>query len=568
MENIQNVFLDIMNTCLYEPIYSKQYDSGRKVHFYINDNGNRIENSDIQVYFQMKISENKYVQAICTKEEDYFVLSMNNSLTMNCGLFNFQLELRSQDNKIIRTITGNLIIKESIIKPDDIITEKYPDVVVLLDSNGKVPNNQLYEATLDQYGITKLTDDINSNSTDTAVTPNSVKMLNDKKADLHHKHGDDEIINLDASKISSGTISIDRLPQGALERLFPVENDEERFNLTNNEVQNGDTVKVNSTKMMYRVVDDTQLSTEDGYTEYTAGLAASVPWSGVTDKPNYASSESIGGSAIFAEKLTQSDGSANRPVYFNNGVPVALDYTIEKSVPNNAVFTDTTYSTFIKSGSNSSEGLVPEPPKEEGNTKYLREDGTWSVPEGNDASKIVYNESNVKDELDRLNYCLSHVGMIIHSTTLDTMEKVIAIYGGTKWDKIEGRFLLGSNDDYPIGTTGGESTHVLTTNEMPSHKHTFTGTKTTSSENGSHTHNVNISKGAGGRDDWGLIASGSFGGGVLLKQNETSNYSTVNNAGTHTHTITPSGTINNTGGGKAHNNMPPYKTVYIWERTE
>lgn len=44
-----------------------------------------------------------------------------------------------------------------------------------------------------------------------------------------------------------------------------------------------------------------------------------------------------------------------------------------------------------------------------------------------------------------------------------------------------------NNDDYPIGTTGGKSTHVLTTDKIPSHKHTFTGIKTTPSKNGLHT---------------------------------------------------------------------------------
>lgn len=42
-----------------------------------------------------------------------------------------------------------------------------------------------------------------------------------------------------------------------------------------------------------------------------------------------------------AYKLTTDDGSKVQPIYFKDGVPVAIDYTIEKSVPSNAVFTDT-----------------------------------------------------------------------------------------------------------------------------------------------------------------------------------------------------------------------------------
>lgn len=94
------------------------------------------------------------------------------------------------------------------------------------------------------------------------------------------------IANLDASKITSGTIDIARLPAGALERLKIVENQTERFALTTSDVQKGDTVKQNDTGVMYLVVDDTSLNSAAGYTEYTAGSATSVPWSGVTSKPS------------------------------------------------------------------------------------------------------------------------------------------------------------------------------------------------------------------------------------------------------------------------------------------
>ena len=65
----------------------------------------------------------------------------------------------------------------------------------------------------------------------------------------------------------------------------------------------------------------------------------------------------------------------------------------------------------------------------------------------------------------------SHVGMIIQTTTLDTEAKVKAIYGGIKWTKIEGRFLLGASSAYKVNSIGGEATHKLTVNEMPSHTH-------------------------------------------------------------------------------------------------
>lgn len=94
------------------------------------------------------------------------------------------------------------------------------------------------------------------------------------------------LANFDASKIASGTISIDRLPKAALERLVVVANDTARFALTTATAQSGDTVKVTSTGKMYLIKDESKLSSEDGYEPYMASSASSVPWSGVTGKPS------------------------------------------------------------------------------------------------------------------------------------------------------------------------------------------------------------------------------------------------------------------------------------------
>ena len=94
------------------------------------------------------------------------------------------------------------------------------------------------------------------------------------------------LANFDASKIASGTISIDRLPKAALERLVVVADETARFALTTATAQSGDTVKVTSTGKMYLIKDESKLSSEDGYEPYTASQASSVPWSGVTGKPS------------------------------------------------------------------------------------------------------------------------------------------------------------------------------------------------------------------------------------------------------------------------------------------
>lgn len=79
-------------------------------------------------------------------------------------------------------------------------------------------------------------------------------------------------------------------------------------------------------------------------------VAISGSYNDLTNKPNYAGSSSVGGSATSAVKLDSSAGSVTQPVYFKDGKPVVISYTIGKSVPSNAVFTDTHNSHIVYSG--------------------------------------------------------------------------------------------------------------------------------------------------------------------------------------------------------------------------
>ena len=90
------------------------------------------------------------------------------------------------------------------------------------------------------------------------------------------------------SSLLTGTIDLSLIPSGALERMVIVENDDARFALTTTEIQIGDIVKVENTGLMYYVKDQSNLANENGYEIYTAGYATSVPWSGVTGKPTFA----------------------------------------------------------------------------------------------------------------------------------------------------------------------------------------------------------------------------------------------------------------------------------------
>lgn len=115
------------------------------------------------------------------------------------------------------------------------------------------------------------------------ILTEALKAVN-TKADAKHTHKSDDIESLAASKIT-GVLSLDNIPHGALERLVVVADDEALLALTTENVQAGDTVKVEATSVMYFVVDEAKLGTKDAFSEYTAGTATSVDWTGVTNKP-------------------------------------------------------------------------------------------------------------------------------------------------------------------------------------------------------------------------------------------------------------------------------------------
>lgn len=148
-----------------------------------------------------------------------------------------------------------------------------------LNLDGKVIIGGELSLTDGNHGVGKIiTSDTNGRFvwTQTGI-PNGVATL-DSNSKL--------VQNIDASKITSGKIDIDRIPNGALERLIRVNTQAARFLLTTNDVQNGDTVKQLDTGVMYRVVDETNLNNSLGYEEYTAGRATAVDWTGVENKPN------------------------------------------------------------------------------------------------------------------------------------------------------------------------------------------------------------------------------------------------------------------------------------------
>lgn len=104
-----------------------------------------------------------------------------------------------------------------------------------------------------------------------------------------------------------------------------------------------------------------------------------------------------------------------------------------------------------------------------------------------------------------------------------------ALFGGS-WTRLKDRFLLAAGDSWAAGSTGGEAAHVLAENELPAHSHAALDGSTRFAARSGSAQAYGYGLTAGGTDvklDW---------------------------------------TTGSAGGGAAHNNLPPYLAVYVWQR--
>lgn len=164
-------------------------------------------------------------------------------------------------------------------------------------------------------------------------------------------------------------------------------------------------------------------------------------------------------------------------------------------------------------------------------------DGEVCFGSTNKASAIIYkdkqgNEFSLQTVLDNLINYIYPVGSIYIS--INEVSPAV-LFGGT-WEKIENRFLLAAGSDYATGSIGGEAEHILTVDEIPSHKHTMTRQQWYSADE-------IYAASTGTIFSWKSSSGGTTSAGYRGKD------------------------MDDTGGSQAHNNMPPYLVVNIWKRT-
>ena len=164
----------------------------------------------------------------------------------------------SVNNKLDKTSSADQTIASKVTFKNSVVAEK----------GVSVPTGNFFSGNLQG----------NSTTASTLQTQRkiSVKVGNATAGSANFNGGADASITIpqvDASVVSTGTLPLSVLPQGALERLVKVNDKAARLALTTDQVQLGDSVLQTDTNTMYIVVDIDKLNSEDGYQEYAAGTA-------------------------------------------------------------------------------------------------------------------------------------------------------------------------------------------------------------------------------------------------------------------------------------------------------
>jgi len=179
-------------------------------------------------------------------------------------------------------------------------------------------------------------------------------------------------------------------------------------------------------------------------------------------------------------------------------------------------------------------------------------------------NKIDNTFESIRESVLSVAYPVGAIYLSVNPTNPETL------FGGT-WEAIQDKFLLSAGSTYSAGTTGGEASHTLTAGEMPTHKHD----NTISVSGSQNAHNHSIWSGSGKTANAAGLGY-SYCYAVGGPDNDTSGRwyqgstprdgTAIVSSSTPAVNITSSISNANAGSGQAHNNMPPYLTVYMWKR--
>ena len=183
-----------------------------------------------------------------------------------------------------------------------------------------VPSDAVFTDTNTWRGIqNNLTSDSTTDSL-SAAQGKALKELVDGKAASSHKHTKSDITDMPTSLPANGG------------------------NADTVDGEHASAFATSNHKQAYTAVECVEYDADEstmGVTPAAVKKAITKVFEPKSHTHNYAGSSSAGGSATSAVKLDSSAGSATQPVYFSGGKPVSCSYSLQKSVPSDAVFTDT-----------------------------------------------------------------------------------------------------------------------------------------------------------------------------------------------------------------------------------
>lgn len=256
------------------------------------------------------------------------------------------------------------------------------------------------------------------------------------------------IPSIDAASVT-GVLPLNTIPHGALERLVHVANKAARFQLTNTQVQTGDSVIQNDTGVMYVVIDDTKLNSDDGYQEYKAGTALEATHAANADNATNATTAGKVGHSLSVNLISgTSTATTTQAITFDGSSAVSFD--VDNTKPE--VMKGATASTAGNAG------LVPAPAAGNHN-KFLRGDGTWQI-----AGEVMGVKGNAETDYRKgnVNLTCANIGAAEANHNHDT--SYLKLSGGTlTGDLISHAVKPSANDTYTLGASNAQWSYVYAT---------------------------------------------------------------------------------------------------------